>query len=182
MSSDDLKITGASHTRPKQRRLRDMVLSLAVLLVPLGIFLGVWQWAADDRQVSVADTSADYAAAEGLGLAPVHPELPEQWRPISSALAAGEEAVTLRTGWYSPEGAGLQLVQTDGEAAEVNEAVAGAGEPVEAAGIEWSSYDIPEGEAWVMESERLTVILTAETDGIAELPELAAGVAAGLGS
>ncbi|WP_460539337.1 DUF4245 family protein [Glycomyces halotolerans] len=180
MSSDDVKVTGAPQRRPKQRRLRDMALSMAVLLVPLALFYGAWNWASGDRDVSVVNPAEDYAAAESLGLVVVRPELSEEWRPISSALATTEETVTLRTGWYSPEGDGLQLVQTTGEPEAVDEAFAGAGESVEAGGIAWAVFDFGDGEGWVAEAAGSTVILTAEPDGVDELGELAEGVAASL--
>src|SRR5690606_37086959 len=126
--------------RPKQRRMRDMALSLAVLLVPLGLFYWVWDWAATGREVSVVDTSQDYLAAESLGLETVEPELSEEWKAISSALATEEEAVTQRTGWYSPEGHGMQLVQTTGPAEAVHDELTGPGEAVEAGGLEWAAY------------------------------------------
>lgn len=184
MSSDDVKAGAEPRDaakparRLKQRRMRDMALSLAVLLIPLGIFYWAWDWAASDRDVSVVDTSEDYMAAESLGLEVVRPELAEEWKPISSALSTEGEAVTLRTGWYSPDGFGLQLVQTTGPVDDVHEGLTGPGEPVEAGGGSWASYDIPEGEAWVAVLDASTVVITAEQDGVGELPELAEGVAA----
>lgn len=186
MSSDDVKaapepVESAKPARvPRQRRMRDMALSLAVLLIPLGIFYWAWDWAASDREVSVVDTSEDYTTAEGLGVDVVRPELAEEWKPISSALDADGGTVTLRTGWYSPEGFGLQLVQTTGPADDVHDGLTGPGEPVEAGGATWTAHDIPEGEAWVAALDGSTVVLTAEQDGIGELPELAEGVARGL--
>jgi hypothetical protein len=164
-------------TRPKPRRMRDMAMSLAVLLVPLGLFFVGWGWLATDRQVSVVDTTEDYATAKSLGLMVIEPELAEEWKPISTDLAAEGERVTLRTGWYSPEGDGLQMVETNGTAAEVNADLTGPGTPVEAGGIEWATYELGHGAAWVAELEGETVVLTAEPDGVNELPELAAAVA-----
>lgn len=160
--------------------MRDMVLSMAVLLVPLGIFYAVWNWAAEDRRVSVVDTSEDYLTAESLGLEVIRPDLSEEWKPISSALDADEESITLRTGWYSPDGGGLQLVQTTGDPSEIYEVIDGGGREVEAGGVQWTTYDTGEGEAWATELAGSNVVLTADTDGAAELPELAEGVAAGL--
>ncbi len=167
-----------SPKRPKPRRMRDMAMSMAVLLIPIGLFYAGWQWVAADRQVSVVDTTEDYATAASLGLAVIEPELSEDWKPISSDLAVEGETVTLRTGWYSPEGDGLQVVETNGAAADVNEDITGAGTPVEAAGIEWAAYDLSSGEAWVAEIGGETVVLSAEPDGENELPELAEGVVA----
>jgi hypothetical protein len=167
-------------TRPKPRRMRDMALSLAVLLVPLGLFFVGWGWLATDRQVSVVDTTEDYATAESLGLMVIEPEVGDGWKPISTDLAVEGERVTLRTGWYSPEGDGLQLVETNGTAAEVNEDLAGPGTPAEAGGINWATYELNDGAAWVAELDGETVVLTAEPDGVNELPELAAAVAEAL--
>lgn len=173
-------VSAQTARRPKQRRMRDMALSLAVLLVPLGLFYWVWDWAATGREVSVVDTSQDYLSAQSLGLETVEPELSEEWKAISSALAVEDEAVTLRTGWYSPDGYGMQLVQTTGPAEAVHDELAGSGEAVEAGGLEWAAYDIAEGRAWVAVLDVSTVVLTADRDAVDELPELAEGVAAGL--
>ncbi|MCH7232006.1 DUF4245 domain-containing protein [Glycomyces sp. L485] len=180
MSSDDVKVTAEPTSRPKQRRMRDMALSLAVLLVPLAVFYWAWNWAASDREVSVVDTSEVYMNAASLGLDAVHPELPEEWKPISSALATADDAVTLRVGWYSPDGHGFQFVQTTGPVDEVDDRLTGAGEPVSAGAMDWAAYDTDAGEAWVAESAGSSIVLLAESDGAGELPQLAGGVAAGL--
>ncbi|RRR97552.1 DUF4245 family protein [Glycomyces terrestris] len=164
--------------RPKHRRMRDMALSMAVLLVPLGLVYWGWGWIAADRQVSVVDTAGNLATAASLGLPAIEPELSEDWKPISTHLAAEGETATLRTGWYSPDGNGLQMSETSGAATEVDEDLTGAGTPVEAGGIQWTSYELDSGEAWVAEIDGATVVLSAEPDGIPDLDELAEGVAA----
>jgi len=168
--------------RPKPRRLRDMAMSMAVLLVPIGLFYVGWNWLASDRQVSVVDTTENHATAASLGLAAIEPELDGEWKAISTDLAVDEETVTLRTGYYSPEGNGLQLAETNGTPADVNEDLTGAGTPVEAAGIEWAAYETGSGETWVAEIGGETVVLSAEPDGVADLPELAEGVAEAAGA
>lgn len=168
----------AKSARPKQRRMRDMAMSMAVLLVPIGLFYVGWQWVAADRQVSVVDTSANYTTAASLGLAVIEPELSDEWKAISTDLAVDGETVTLRTGYYSPEGNGLQLSETNGTATDVNEHLTGTGTPVEAAGIQWAAYESENGETWVAEIGGETVVLSAEPDGVGDLTELAEGVAA----
>ncbi|MCD0446540.1 DUF4245 domain-containing protein [Glycomyces sp. A-F 0318] len=166
----------AKASRPKQRRMRDMALSMAVLLLPIGLFYLGWNWIAADRQVSVVDTGENYTTAASLGLTVIEPALSDDWKPISTDLKVEGEAVTLRTGWYSPEGHGLQLVQTTGPIADVNEGLTGTGTPVDAAGVTWSSYELSSGEAWTAELAGATVVMMAEPDGVDELPELAEGV------
>jgi hypothetical protein len=168
--------------RPKQRRLRDMAMSMAVLLVPIGLFYVGWQWVASDRQVSVVDTTENHATAASLGLAAIEPELDGEWKAISTDLAVDGETVTLRTGYYSPDGNGLQLSETNGTVADVNEDLSGAGTPVEAAGIEWAAYETGNGETWVAEIGGETVVLSAEPDGVSDLLELAEGVAEAAGA
>jgi hypothetical protein len=168
--------------RPKQRRLRDMAMSMAVLLVPIGLFYVGWQWVASDRQVSVVDTTENHATAASLGLAAIEPELDGEWKAISTDLAVDGETVTLRTGYYSPDGNGLQLSETNGTVADVNEDLSGAGTPIEAAGIEWAAYETGNGETWVAEIGGETVVLSAEPDGVSDLPELAEGVAEAAGA
>ncbi|MEU6861165.1 DUF4245 family protein [Glycomyces sp. NPDC046736] len=191
MSTDEVKVEAAADaesqgeapapTRPKPRRMRDMALSMAVLLVPIGLFYWGWSWIASDRQVSEVDTTENAATAASLGLEVIEPELSEDWKPISTHLAVGEDTVTLRTGWYSPDGDGLQLVQTNGPAEDANDAIDGPGEPLEAAGISWAAYEFAGGEAWVADIGTTTVILTADNDGLDQLEGLAEGVAAATG-
>ncbi|HEX2143714.1 MAG TPA: DUF4245 family protein [Glycomyces sp.] len=181
-AADTAQDAATMPARPKHRRMRDMALSMAVLLVPIALFYVGWHWLAEDRQVSIVDTTEDYATAANLGLAVIEPELSDEWKPISSVLAVEGETVTLRTGWYSPEGDGLQLVETNGTALDVNEDLTGAGTPVEAAGIEWASYELNGGETWVAELNGETIVLTAEPDGVKDLPELAQGVAKAAGA
>lgn len=168
--------------RPKQRRMRDMAFSMAVLLVPIGLFYVGWEWLASDRQVSVVDTTENHATAASLGLAAIEPELSDEWKPISTDLAVDGETVTLRTGWFSPDGHGLQVAETNGAVADVDEDLTGAGTPVEAAGIEWAAYESGTGETWVAALDGETIVLSAEPDGADDLPELAEGVAEATGA
>lgn len=172
----------AKSARPKHRRMRDMALSMAVLLVPIGLFYAGWEWLASERQVSVVDTTENHATAASLGLAAIEPELGDEWKAISTDLAVEGETVTLRTGYYSPDGHGLQLAETNGTAEDVNEDLNGAGTPVEAAGIEWAAYETSAGETWVAEIGGETIVLSAEPDGVPDLPELAEGVAEATGA
>jgi hypothetical protein len=177
-SAAEANAEAAKASRPKHRRMRDMALSMAVLLVPLGLFYWAWSWLAEDRQVSVVDTSENSASAASMGLPAIEPELSEDWKPISTHFAADGETATLRTGWYSPDGNGLQMSETSGDATDVDEDLTGAGTPVEAGGIQWSAYELDTGEAWVAEIAGATIVLSAEPDGIADLDDLAEGVAA----
>jgi hypothetical protein len=179
MSSDDVKVTAAPSRRPKQRRWRDMALSLAVLAVPLVLFIVAWQWAAD-RPVSVVDPSEDYAVARAYGIDAVEPDLPDGWRTVSSTLAHGggaEGPALLRVGWYSPDGHGFQVVQTrDAALTQIDESIAETGDTVDIDGATWAVYRTDAGTAWVAESTELTVVLLTDADGLPELPELARGV------
>lgn len=177
-SAAEANAEAAKTSRPKHRRMRDMALSMAVLLVPLGLFYWGWSWIAEDRQVSVVDTTENYATAASMGLPAIEPELSEDWKPISTHFVADGETATLRTGWYSPDGNGLQMSETSGDATEVDEDLTGAGTPVEAGGIQWSAYDLDSGEAWVADIAGATIVLSAEHDGIPDLDDLAEAVAA----
>lgn len=181
-AADAPAVEGQAPARPKQRRMRDMAMSMAVLLVPIGLFYAGWQWVASDRQVSVVDTTENHATAASLGLAAIEPELGEEWKAISTDLAVDGETVVLRTGYYSPDGHGLQLAETNGALADVNEALTGTGTPVEAAGITWAAYETNAGETWTAEIGGETIVLSAEPDGIPDLPELAEGVAEATGA
>lgn len=184
-SADASKVTAPAHMRPKQRRYRDMTMSLAVLLVPLALVFMGWSWIAQDRTVSVVDPSGTYASANSADLDLRVPDLHEDWKPISQAFdteAGPEEDITIaRVGWHSPDGEGFQLVHTSSTLDEyvLIEFPDGAtlDDQVTVGGIDWDLYTGSDSVVlWLAEIDGVTTGLLAQAGGTEEMTELAQGV------
>src|SRR2546429_2683032 len=93
------------------RPARDMLLSMAVLLIPIFLLVGAYRdFYSGDAPVAV-DASQTWATARHSAPYPVlAPDgLPKGWTVISATYAGG----TLRVGYVSPSGGGLQPVESD---------------------------------------------------------------------
>src|SRR5436305_10731322 len=88
----------------------DMLLSLAVLLVPVVILFVVYETAFAGSAPIAVDPSDTWSAARHAGTFPVaQPQgLPARWAVTSAAYGSG----TLRVGYVTPARTGLQLVET----------------------------------------------------------------------
>jgi hypothetical protein len=155
------------------RRPRDMFLSLAVLLVPIAAFFLLWNVFADGQQARVIDPGPAFDEAASTGLAVSRPhDLSAQWQAVSSAVASQDGTVTLRVGYQTPQGAGMQLVETDGDAekllaAEITDAPRPAGtERIK--DRQWQSYAVKGGNALLYSDDELTILVHGDTD-VAEL-------------
>lgn len=157
-----------------------MIVSLGVLLAPIGLFFLVWNFLTSDEQVRVIDPSNSYAEAAGMGLDVQEPTgLSEEWKPVSSAVDPDSAEVTMRVGYHTPEGAGIQLIQSEGDLeATMHQELGADPQPsgaVEAADREWLSYVTVEGhDALVFDGDDLVMVVY----GDAELEELEEFVAA----
>ncbi|WP_415648522.1 DUF4245 domain-containing protein [Stackebrandtia soli] len=128
-----------------ERPPRDMLLSLAVLLVPIALIFGLWQFIGSDRQVSVVNASPTYQEAADAGLDVTEPQgLSEEWKTVSSMVNREDGEATLRVGYYTPSGAGMQFVVSEIDEVELTELVLRKNpQPtgvVETASREWSGY------------------------------------------
>lgn len=158
-----------------------MILSLAVLLAPIGAFFLLWNFLTADEQVREIDPSGDYSQAAGLGLDVREPSgLSEEWKPVSSGVSHEAGAVTLRVGYHTPDGAGIQLIESDGPSEEtmlqeLGEAPRPSGS-VAAGGREWLSYvTVDSYNAVVFSDDDLTLVVYGDAE-IAELEEFAAAL------
>ncbi|PZS27285.1 MAG: hypothetical protein DLM59_16740, partial [Pseudonocardiales bacterium] len=104
-------------TAPARRRsrqtARDMILSLTVILVIVGIVVAFQQ--RGGQRVRVIDPSDTYAGARASASYPVRvPHLPGAWRPTSATNQTAEGGrLTLRLGFLTPQGQYAQLVESD---------------------------------------------------------------------
>jgi hypothetical protein len=124
-----------------------MALSLAVLLIPIFVLVGVYRVVfSSDAPIAVnaADTwgtarhSAHFTVLEPVGL-------PGKWTVISATFAGG----TVRVGYVTPSGTGLQLVESDQAVDQLLQTELGAGaRPGNLVGIgerRWRVYPLVRG-------------------------------------
>ncbi|MGH3646057.1 MAG: DUF4245 domain-containing protein [Micromonosporaceae bacterium] len=163
------------------RRPRDLVLSLAVLLVPIGLVLLLFQYIGGDREVTVVDPAPAIAEARAAGLPVAEPgKLPDGWKPTSAVTRIKDGTVTLRIGYVSPSGGFVQLVESNADAAELlRDELGGGGRPdgvAELGGRSWQTYPGRESERALVltEPERTVIVLGRAPDE--ELRELAAAL------
>ena len=93
------------------RPARDMLLSMAVLLIPIFLLVGAYRYFYSGDAPVAVDASQTWATARHSAPYPVlAPDgLAKGWTVISATYAGG----TLRVGYVSPGGGGLQLVESD---------------------------------------------------------------------
>lgn len=147
-----------------------MFISLAVLLVPIAAFFLFWQFLTSDDPVTEIDPSDSFAEAAGLGLDVETPQgLSQDWKALSSAVSQPDGFVTLRVGYYTPEGAGIQLVESQAAAETVMvEELREAPKPlgtVAVDGRQWQSYVTVDGNyALVYTDDELVLIVHGDAD------------------
>lgn len=156
-----------------------MVISLAVLLLPIaGVFL-VWNFLTSDQPVSEVDPTEAYTQAEGLGLKVSPPEgLSQEWRPLSSGVTQDDGSVTLRVGYYTPSAGGMQFIASQRDPVDLLEAELGEaprpGGDVTVEGVSWQSYVTVDGNsALVYSDDSVTFIVHGDTsaDELVEFAE-----------
>jgi hypothetical protein len=110
----------------------DMAKAVLILLVPVVIAVAVYVFFFGGSSPIVIDPSGTYGDARAAGAFPVvQPQgLPSEWKPVSSAYGVENGRHVLRVGYLAPDGAGLQLVESDGVAATVISDEVGTANPV----------------------------------------------------
>lgn len=166
--------------------MRDLLLSLLVLLVPVVLLIGGYQVVAGRTAPVAIDPAAELAAAEQAGLEVARPAgLPDGWVPIAADFRqAGDAAAggTLRVGYVTPEGGSVQLLQSSVPPEQLlpDELPAGL-QPAgawELAGQQWQQYAGGGERALArLEPERTVLVLGAASEQ--ELRELAGSLPAG---
>jgi len=171
----------ASYEAPARRSVRDMVLSLLVLLIPIVFVVAVFRLQGGEDPV-VIDPSSVLAQAESAGDFPVSRprELAEGWRPVSAVYRGEDGGAILRVGYLTPSGAGVQLIQSDQPAEqllgrELGDPVRPAG-MVDIAGRQWQSYQVRNDERALVLTDRERTLIVIGRAGVDELRALAAAV------
>jgi Protein of unknown function (DUF4245) len=105
-------MTTAARRRARQSA-RDMILSLTVILLIVGIVVAFQQ--RGGQRVRVIDPSDAYAGARTAAAYPVRvPHLPSGWRPTSATNQTAEGGrLTLRVGFLTPSDQYAQLIESD---------------------------------------------------------------------
>ncbi|BCJ58566.1 DUF4245 domain-containing protein [Micromonospora endophytica] len=107
--------TPAPPVARSERSPRDMAISLLVLLVPIVLLLAFYRGFLGGDQPSTVDPAPAFEQARSAGAFPVSEPtgLGEGWRTVRATYRAVEGGATLRVGYLTPEGRGLQLVQSN---------------------------------------------------------------------
>jgi hypothetical protein len=158
-----------------------MVISLAVLLVPVLLLVGGYQLLTGRNRPVEVDPAPALASAEAAGMAVATPtDLGENWVPVSAVFQEVEHGLTLRIGYLTPDGPSVQLVQSTVPAeellpAELPDEAVPAG-TLDVAGEPWQLYQNRDGErALVLLTPDLTTLVVGATTD-AQLHQLAASL------
>lgn len=124
---------------------RDVLLSLAVLLIPIVAIVGLTRAC---TSIAVVDPAGaiDQARVDGRFPILVPDGLDPGWRPVRAGYTTAAGIGTLRVGYLTPDDGAAQVVQTneDPQAAlprEFGDAVTPTG-PVRIGGTEWRGYQV----------------------------------------
>ncbi|MEV0805080.1 DUF4245 family protein [Micromonospora sp. NPDC050200] len=98
-----------------ERSPKDMALSLLVLLVPIALLLAFYRGFLGGEQPTVIDAAPAYEQARSANAFPVSEpaRLSSGWRTVSASYRTVEGGANLRVGYLTPEGRGVQLVQSN---------------------------------------------------------------------
>ncbi|NJP32687.1 DUF4245 domain-containing protein [Micromonospora thermarum] len=104
----------AADARRSERSPKDMAISLLVLLIPIALLLAFYRGFLGGDQPTVVDPAPALASARAANAFPVsQPEgLGAGWRTVNASFQQVEGGATLRLGYLTPEGRGVQVVQS----------------------------------------------------------------------
>jgi hypothetical protein len=159
-----------------------MVLSLIVLLVPVLLVVLIYRVVQGGDQPVETDTAPAIAQARSANAFPVAEPagLSDDWRAISAAFQKAEGGQILRIGYVTPDGAGLQLIQSDVSPEKLLPAeLTKSGRPegvVKVDGQSWQRYTARPGERALVLLERDRTIVIVGGAHEEEQRELATAV------
>lgn len=92
-----------------------MAISLLVLLVPIALLIAFSRGFLGGDEPSTVDPTPTFEQARSAAVFPVTQPagLPDGWKTVRATYRTTEEGATLRVGYLTPEGRGLQLVQSN---------------------------------------------------------------------
>ncbi|MEV1158935.1 DUF4245 domain-containing protein [Micromonospora chokoriensis] len=162
-----------------ERSPKDMAISLLVLLVPIALLLAFYRGFLGGDQPTTVDPAPAIEQARSANVFPVsQPEgLGSDWSTVSARYQTVEGGANLRLGYLTPEGRGVQLLQSNVPAerllpAELTDQAQPQG-PTELAGRNWQRYTARDNQqALVLLEPNRTVIVVGDARDN-ELRELA---------
>ncbi len=145
---------------------RDMLISLGVLLVPVLVAVGVWQYLGSDHRVNTVDPAPVVTQARQAGrFAVATPEgLAKGWQATSAVNNVQGSTLTLRIGYVTPSGGFAQLIESNQDSGTLIPAnLPKASQPagtVTVSGRAWSQYSSDKGRALArLDSDRTILII-----------------------
>ncbi|MEN3305860.1 MAG: hypothetical protein V7603_2062 [Micromonosporaceae bacterium] len=162
------------------RSLKDMALSMGVLLVPILLLIGVYNFLYNGDHPRPIDPSGTLASARHSAAFPIlEPAgLPGSWTVVSSSYQKLADGSTLRLGYVTPDRTGLQLIESDRSVNSLLPAELGSnaqpGDMTLLGDRRWREYPVARdgGQALVLAENGRTVIVTG-TASAADLRVLA---------
>jgi hypothetical protein len=147
------------------RTLRDMALSMVVLLVPVAIVVAIFRLQGGE-DVAVVDPGPAVAQAQAANAFPVSvPRLDGGWRTVSAVFRPETGGATLRLGYLTPGGGAVQVIESNEPADAL--LIRELGDQTRPTGVTgaWNTYDVRNGEAaWVRKEQGRTVIIIGRAD------------------
>jgi hypothetical protein len=168
--------------RREGRAPRDMILSLAVLLVPIALLLIFYRTVLSGDAPITVDAAPKIQEAQQAGAFPVAVPggLGDDWHVSSATFVRGAGGATLRIGYVDPDKDPIQLVESNVPSATLLPAeLTTKAEPrstFRAATGVWRLYDTRPGErALVLADPSRTIIVTGKAD-VTSLQRLASSL------
>jgi hypothetical protein len=167
--------TDSAAARRSGRTLRDMALSMIVLLIPLAIVVGIFRLRGGE-DVVIVDPGPVIAAARSADAFPVSEPtgLTEVWRPISADFTVAGAGATLRIGYLTPDDGAIQVIESSEPVVsllirELGDQVRPVGVVAVGGASNWDSYEVRGTERAIVrkESGRTTIVI-----GRAEIIEM----------
>ena len=156
--------------RRGERSPRDMVLSLAVLLVPIALVLLFYRFVLSGDAPITVDAGPTIQEAQAAALFPVAvPRLGGDWHTSSATWQRTAAGGTLRIGYVDPDSDPIQLVESSVASAALIRseltATAAPGGTFQAGASSWQRYSGRPGEdALVLFEKGRTIIIVGTTD------------------
>lgn len=160
----------------------DMARSLLVLLVPIALLVAFVSFTQQGGQATVSDPEPVIAQARAAGHFPVtvpH-DLGDGWRPVSAGFATAGDGATLRIGYLTPRGEGVQFVVSDVPADKL--LAAELGDRARPRGAEsvaerrWQRFDARLGETALVLPETGRTVIVIGAAAVEDLRALAAAI------
>jgi hypothetical protein len=165
-----------------ERRPRDMMISLAVLLVPILLAFGIYRVFFDGHDPIRVDPAAAIDDAQHAGAFPVlvPTGLDQDWTTVSATFQTIDGGKVLRFGMVSPDGEGAQVVQTDVPPTDIIPAEltrdARTQGNTEIAGVAWQIYSTRPGEHAFVKVDTDSTVIVVGGASEADLTDLAASL------